>query len=569
MKKTSKKSVVFATTFLAVSAALSVSALADTNTQQPTQPQTEQTAVQSAQQAPVVLAQAKADDATSAAAANTPNQVSTTNTPVVNAPESAQRAGIINADWMSSANVQFGTLNQDMKGPSGHIYDAGTQVARSIAGDGTPTGDYTLSLFLNQGSAGVGAQVDPAYVTAGATQHYDNIGRMGQTVIQNAANMTDATGSLTPVNPTQPSQPANNDNGGNQNPAQPETPANNGGDNTPAQPSQPATQSKVNFYFHDQDGNSIDTNDGHASFTWNGTPGTDWNYTNWVPEINGYQYSHVDVYNGQNVTHDLQGTYSANGDTNVYLTYNANKTAKVNFYFHDQDGNSIDTNDGHASFTWNGTPGTDWNYTNWVPEINGYQYSHVDVYNGQNVTHDLQGTYSANGDTNVYLTYNVKKPAKVTFYFHDQDGNSIDTNDGHASFTWNGTSGDDWNYTNWVPEINGYQYNHVDVYNGQNVTHDLQGTYSANGDTNVYLTYEKVGTVNVYYHDQNGNEIKPSTSISGQVATPWSLDGNVPEIAGYTYNHADQYNPTYFDHDLTGNYPLDGPTNLYLTYFVN
>ncbi|WP_429970357.1 MucBP domain-containing protein [Fructilactobacillus sp. Tb1] len=330
---------------------------------------------------------------------------------------------------------------------------------------------------------------------------------------------------------------------------------------------EPSKVTNVTFYFHDQNGNAITTNDGHSSFTWSGLSGSTWDYSKWVPQIDGYQYSHDDVYDGSNVYHTLNGKYSTN-DISVYLTYDKNEN--VNFYFHDQDGNAITTNDGHSSFTWLGGATSPWNYTSWVPEINGYQYSHVDQYLPNGETHDLFGNYSAFGDTNVYLTY--QRVGTVNFYFHDQNGNAINTNDGHSSFSWTGNMGTSWNYNDWIPEINGFTYNHADQYNPTYFNHDLTGNYPLYGPTNVYLTYDQIansGRVNVHYHDQDGKEIKPSIMLAGQIATPWDYTSSVPTIDGYTYDHADQYNPTYFDHDLTGNYPLYGPTDLYLTYVKN
>ncbi|WP_429970767.1 phage tail tip lysozyme [Fructilactobacillus sp. Tb1] len=326
----------------------------------------------------------------------------------------------------------------------------------------------------------------------------------------------------------------------------------------------------VNFYFHDQDGNTIKTNDGYDHFTWVGDIGTPWDYTNYVPEINGYRYDHVDQYNPTYTDHVLTGNYPLEGPTNVYLTYY--KQGVVNFYFHDQDGNTIKTNDGYDHFTWVGDIRTPWDYTNYVPEIDGYRYDHVDQYNPTYTDHVLTGNYPLEGPTNVYLTY--YKQGVVNFYFHDQDGNTIKTNDGYDHFTWVGDIRTPWDYTNYVPEIDGYRYDHVDQYNPTYTDHVLTGNYPLEGPTNVYLTYYKQGVVNFYFHDQDGNTIKTNDGYDhftwvGDIRTPWDYTSSVPEIDGYRYDHVDQYNPTYTDHVLTGNYPLEGPTNVYLTYYKN
>ncbi|USS88032.1 MucBP domain-containing protein [Fructilactobacillus hinvesii] len=320
----------------------------------------------------------------------------------------------------------------------------------------------------------------------------------------------------------------------------------------------------VNFYFHDENGNPLQTNDGHDHFAWNYDIGTPWDYKNWIPEINGYRYDHADQYNPTYQNHELYGNYPAVGPTNVYLTYARNVPGIVRFHFHDQDGNEIKTNDGKSEFVWQGDVSTPWDYHNWIPEINGYRYDHADQYNPTYQNHELSGNYPAVGPTDVYLTYH--KTGTVNFYFHDENGKQLQTNDGHDHFAWNYDVGTPWNYTKWIPEINGYQYDHADQDNPTYQNHELYGNYPAVGPTNVYLTYAPAGVVKVYFHDENGNEIAQPKKLTGKVGTKWDYTKQIPEIDGYQYSHADQDNPTYRNHELYGNYPEVSPTNLYLTY---
>ncbi|WP_429970465.1 SEC10/PgrA surface exclusion domain-containing protein [Fructilactobacillus sp. Tb1] len=342
---------------------------------------------------------------------------------------------------------------------------------------------------------------------------------------------------------------------------------------------QPST-GNVTFHFHDANGNEIKTNDGHASFTWTGDNGQQWDYSNWIPEINGYTYSHADQYvNNALNGHALVGSYAGNANEDVYLTYDQAQQSKgtVTFHFHDANGNEIKTNDGHASFAWTGDEGQQWDYNNWIPEINGYTYSHADQYvNNALNGHALVGSYAGNANEDVYLTYDQNQAAgEVRFHFHDENGNEIKTNDGQSGFTWTGATGTNWDYTNWVPEINGYVYDHADQYNQANVNHSLSGTFSAEGPTDVYLTFSKP-TVNIYYHDQNGNEISAPTKIEGNVGQSWNYENLVPTIKGYDYSHADQYvdetdgaktTQVAFDNDLNGTFKNAEDVNLYLTYF--
>ncbi|USS90687.1 LysM peptidoglycan-binding domain-containing protein [Fructilactobacillus carniphilus] len=159
-------------------------ASADTTTQPAAQTQS---AIQSVQQAPTVLAKSGANINTS-----------------------------MDENWGNEATVFYGTLKQDMKGPSGHIYPAGTRVATSTMGKATePYGPYYLYLGVEQiVGKGVGGAVDSQYVTPAGTEFIPDIGRDGKLIINNVANQQDVTGTLIPVNSS--TNPGGNTGSGNQ-----------------------------------------------------------------------------------------------------------------------------------------------------------------------------------------------------------------------------------------------------------------------------------------------------------------------------------------------------------------
>lgn len=162
--------------------------------------------------------------------------------------------------------------------------------------------------------------------------------------------------------------------------------------------------------------------------------------------------------------------------------------------------------------------------------IPGYQY--------QNETGSpSDGTVSQDGNT-IYYHYN--EPTTITVHYVDQHGKDI-----QPAKTITGNVGD--KYQTKPTDIPGYQY-----HNETGLPND--GTLPKTGG-NIYYHYDQRGKITVHYVDQNGKEIAPEKTITGNVGDKYRTIH--PNIKGYKYHNETGDLPT-------GNLPVTG--NVYYHY---
>ena len=212
--------------------------------------------------------------------------------------------------------------------------------------------------------------------------------------------------------------------------------------------------------------------------------------------IPGYDY----------VAGDLQGIFTEAPQT-VNLTYRAIPTeGSITVNYLDDEGHTIE-----APTTMTGKIGSA--YTITPPAISGYTYQ-----SGQ-----LSGTFTATNQS-VTLIYqkNVVHGTVTVRYVDEQDHELAEPT------TLTGPVNSE--YTIEKIAIPGHTF----------LTGELTGSFTAT-DKTVTLTYRKEplaqGTVTVNYQDTAGKSLAPSQTLSGDVATPFTISQLT--IDGYTYQHAD------------------------------
>ncbi|CAJ1227722.1 MucBP domain-containing protein [Lactiplantibacillus xiangfangensis] len=212
--------------------------------------------------------------------------------------------------------------------------------------------------------------------------------------------------------------------------------------------------------------------------------------------IPGYDY----------VAGDLQGIFTEAPQT-VNLTYRAIPTeGSITVNYLDDEGHTIE-----APTTMTGKIGSA--YTITPPTISGYTYQ-----SGQ-----LSGTFTATNQS-VTLIYqrNVVHGTVTVRYVDEQDHELAEPT------TLTGPVNSE--YTIEKIAIPGHTF----------LTGELTGIFTAT-DKAVTLTYRKEplaqGTVTVNYQDTAGKSLAPSQTLSGDVATPFTISQLT--IDGYTYQHAD------------------------------
>lgn len=286
-----------------------------------------------------------------------------------------------------------------------------------------------------------------------------------------------------------------------------------------------AKETSVTIHFVDQDGNPIA---GHADVTLSGIPGKNINYS--APDIDGYRYI--------GSSSPLNSSFGKT-DREITLTYAKNDLPPVDrstitIDFVDEQGNKIKNSE-----TLTGDVGSAYSIPREV--IPGYHWVRTDGAES--------GKFDAT-DSKVTLVYakDAKEQGSVTFHIVDENGNSID---GYPDQVFKGNVGDKYNLTE--PTIDGYRY--------IGSSDSLQGSYSANGNT-ITLTYAKndvppvnQSTITIEFVDENGNTIRQSEQITGDVGSAYTVPTEV--ISGYQYMSA--------DHNLTGTYGSENMT-IILTY---
>ena len=263
------------------------------------------------------------------------------------------------------------------------------------------------------------------------------------------------------------------------------------------------TPAKVTFKFVDENGNTIKSDQ-----VLNGYVGNAYDLT--APTIAGYAFASSDE--------PLNGKIT--GDETITLVYKngtvAEETpAKVTFKFVDENGNTIKSDQ-----VLNGYVGNAYDLT--APDIDGYAFASSDE--------PLSGTIT--GDNTITLVYKSgtvaeETPAKVTFKFVDENGNTIKSDQ-----VLNGYVGNAYELT--APNIDGYAFASSDE--------PLSGTIT--GDNTITLVY-KSGTVatetpakvTFKFVDENGNTIKSDQVLNGYVGNAYDM--TAPTISGYTFLNAD------------------------------
>ncbi len=263
------------------------------------------------------------------------------------------------------------------------------------------------------------------------------------------------------------------------------------------------TPAKVMFKFVDEQGNMI-----KAGQTLNGYVGNAYDLT--APTIAGYAFVSSDQ--------PLSGTIT--GDDTITLVYKHGQVAeetpaKVTFKFVDEQGNTIKSDE-----VLNGYVGNAYDLT--APMIAGYAF----------VSSDQPLSGKITGDDTITLVYKSgtvaeETPAKVTFKFVDEQGNTIKSDE-----VLNGYVGNAYDLT--APTIAGYAFASSDQ--------PLNGKIT--GDNTITLVYkhgqvaeETPAKVTFKFVDEQGNTIKTDQILNGYVGNAYNL--MAPTISGYTFLNAD------------------------------
>ncbi|WPC22596.1 MucBP domain-containing protein [Pediococcus inopinatus] len=264
------------------------------------------------------------------------------------------------------------------------------------------------------------------------------------------------------------------------------------------------TPAKVTFKFVDENGNTIKSDQ-----VLNGYVGNAYDLT--APDIDGYAFASSDE--------PLNGKIT--GDETITLVYKngtvATETpAKVTFKFVDENGNTIKSDQ-----VLNGYVGNAYDLT--APNIDGYAFASSDE--------PLNGKIT--GDETITLVYKngtvaTETPAKVTFKFVDENGNTIKSDQ-----VLNGYVGNAYDLT--APNIDGYAFASSDE--------PLNGKIT--GDETITLVYkngtvatETPAKVTFKFVDENGNTIKSDQVLNGYVGNAYDL--TAPTIAGYVFASSDE-----------------------------
>ena len=207
-----------------------------------------------------------------------------------------------------------------------------------------------------------------------------------------------------------------------------------------------------------------------------------------APTLLGYKYS--------STTGNATGTYTEDPIEVTFIYDEVNST--VTTHYQDTTGKTI-----QADTQTTGRVGTD--YQTEAPEILGYKYS--------STVGNTTGAYTED-PIEVTFVYDVAN-ATVTAQYQDENGNLIKPNT-----VLTGQIGT--NYTLTAPEISWYTY--------QSTSGSASGVYAASNAT-VTFNYRKTvtppvtptntGRVIVTHVDEDGIQIAPSSTITGEVGSPY------------------------------------------------
>ena len=207
-----------------------------------------------------------------------------------------------------------------------------------------------------------------------------------------------------------------------------------------------------------------------------------------APTLLGYKYS--------STTGNATGTYTEDPIEVTFIYDEVNST--VTPHYQDTTGKTI-----QADTQTTGRVGTD--YQTEAPAILGYNYN--------STVGNTTGAYTED-PIEVTFVYDIAN-ATVTAQYQDENGNLIKPNT-----VLTGQVGT--NYTLTVPEISGYSY--------LSTTGSASGVYAA-GNATVTFSYRKTvtppvtptntGRVIVTHVDEDGIQIAPSSTITGEVGSPY------------------------------------------------
>ncbi|MEB8398458.1 MucBP domain-containing protein [Enterococcus casseliflavus] len=280
----------------------------------------------------------------------------------------------------------------------------------------------------------------------------------------------------------------------------------------------PIPAADVTVEYVDTEGNEI-----HASQTISGNVGDSYDASTekYRLTIEGYTLDQSQL------PENLKGVFSETTQTITYIyTKNPVPAADVTVEYVDTEGNEI-----HASQTISGNVGDSYDASTdqYKLSIDGYTLDESQL------PENSKGTFSEKAQTVTYIyTKNPIPAADVTVEYVDTEGNEI-----HASQTISGNVGDSYDASTekYQLTIEGYTLDESQL------PENSKGVFSEKAQTVTYIYTKKTvpaADVTVEYVDTEGNEIRPSQKISGNVGESYdaSTDQYKLSIDDYTLDES-------------------------------